>query len=142
MSQTTPDTNRNTRTDRYRFGEFQRRAGGKHREFSFNVLTPRLERDAEGNLIPYRTPRFKLSATEVYNLLRPYISVRMKEQMRAVIPLALSGLINWTAAGTVLIGALVGGYLGARLTQIVPERALRAVVAGLGVVLTASFLLR
>lgn len=60
----------------------------------------------------------------------------------AVIPLAFSGLVNWTAAGTVLIGALVGGYLGARLTQIVPERALRAVVATLGVVLTASFLLR
>ena len=119
MSQTTPDTNRNTRTDRYRFGEFQRRAGGKHREFSFNVLTPRLERDAEGNLIPYRTPRFKLSATEVYNLLRPYISVRMKEQMRAVIPLALYLLLfqiivlqqleahYWTIAGG-LFAVIVG----------------------------------
>lgn len=60
----------------------------------------------------------------------------------AVVPLAFSGLIDWVAAGTVLIGALAGGYLGARLTLAVPENVLRAVVAGLGVVLTASFLLR
>ncbi len=60
----------------------------------------------------------------------------------AVIPLALSGLIDWVAAGTVVMGALVGGYVGARLTQSLPETSLRIAVAGLGVVLTASFLLR
>lgn len=54
-----------------------------------NALTPHLERDAEGNLIPYQTPQFKLNTTEVFNLLRPYISVRMMEQVMAVVPLAL-----------------------------------------------------
>lgn len=60
----------------------------------------------------------------------------------AVIPLAFSGLIDWVAAGTVLIGSLIGGYLGARMSQAVPEKYMRAGVAGLGVILTASFLLR
>ena len=54
-----------------------------------NALTPKLERDAEGNLIPYQTPRFKVNASEVYNLVRPYVSVRMMEQVRAVVPLAI-----------------------------------------------------
>ena len=73
----------------YRFGDVQHRSRGKHEEYSMNAVAPRLERDAEGNLIPYRTPRFKLNLTEVYNLLRPYVSVRMREQLKAVVPLAL-----------------------------------------------------
>ena len=60
----------------------------------------------------------------------------------AMIPLAFSGLIDWVAAGAVVIGGLAGGYLGARLTQLVPEKYLRVGVASLGVVLTVSFLLR
>lgn len=54
-----------------------------------NALTPKLERDAEGNLIPYQTPRVKTNASEVYNLVRPYVTVRMMEQVRAVVPLAI-----------------------------------------------------
>jgi len=54
-----------------------------------NALTPRLERDAEGNLIPYQTQRVKTTASEVYNLVRPYVSVRMMAQVRAVVPLAI-----------------------------------------------------
>lgn len=60
----------------------------------------------------------------------------------AVIPLAFSGLVDWLAAGAVLTGGLAGGYFGARLTQLVSERVLRIAVAALGLVLTASFLLR
>lgn len=60
----------------------------------------------------------------------------------AVIPLALSGLVDWVAAAGVLIGGMLGGYLGARLIRRIPEKLLRGGVAALGVVLTASFLLR
>lgn len=73
----------------YRFGDVQHRSRGKHKEYSMNAVTPKLERDAKGNLIPYRTPRFKLNLVEVYNLLRPYVSVRLMEQVKAVVPLAL-----------------------------------------------------
>jgi hypothetical protein len=76
-------------TKQYRFGDVQLRSRGKHKEYSMNAVTPRLERDAEGNLIPYHTPRFKLNLAEVFNLLRPYVSVRMMEQVKAVVPLAL-----------------------------------------------------
>ncbi|MGF1475560.1 MAG: sulfite exporter TauE/SafE family protein [Geminicoccaceae bacterium] len=58
----------------------------------------------------------------------------------AVVPLALSGLVNWPAAITVLIGAFAGGYGGARLTRGLPEQPVRYAVAGVGLVLTLTFL--
>lgn len=60
----------------------------------------------------------------------------------AVLPLALSGLVAWPAAGSVLIGGLFGGYLGARVVQRIPETVLRVGVSIIGLLLTASFLLR
>jgi uncharacterized membrane protein YfcA len=60
----------------------------------------------------------------------------------ALVPLTFSGLIDWIAAGTVLVGALAGGYIGARLTQLVPDKYLRVGVAVLGVILTTTFLLQ
>lgn len=59
-----------------------------------------------------------------------------------IIPIALSGLVDWTAALGVLVGGLAGGYLGARITRRLPEKPLRFVVVVLGVLLTVSFLLR
>ena len=59
----------------------------------------------------------------------------------AVVPLALSGLVDWLAAIGVLLGGLLGGYLGARVARRLPERPMRWAVAVLGVVLTASFLI-
>lgn len=61
-------------------------------------------------------------------------------QSTAVIPMIFSGLTDWLAAVFVLIGGVLGGYLGAKLTQRVPEKPLRFGVATLGVVLTTSFL--
>ncbi|WP_102106898.1 sulfite exporter TauE/SafE family protein [Oceaniglobus roseus] len=58
----------------------------------------------------------------------------------AVIPLSVSGLVHWTAAGTVLVGGLIGGYLGGHLTRHLPERPMRWTVAGLGLVLVVSYL--
>lgn len=60
----------------------------------------------------------------------------------AVVPLALSGVVDWTAATGVLAGGLAGGYLGARVARRLPEGMLRWTVATFGVVLTWSFLSR
>ncbi|MGG7645937.1 sulfite exporter TauE/SafE family protein [Rhodovulum sp. YNF3179] len=60
----------------------------------------------------------------------------------AVVPLALSGLVDWIAAAGVVAGGLAGGYLGAHITRHLPERLMRVGVAGLGLVLTLSFLFR
>lgn len=59
-----------------------------------------------------------------------------------VLPLAMSGLVNWPVAAGVLIGGLIGGYVGARVTQRVPEKPLRWIVVTPGVVMTVSFLVR
>ncbi len=58
----------------------------------------------------------------------------------AVVPLSLSGLVDWEAGAGVLAGGLVGGYAGARMTRKLPEEPMRIGVAAVGVVLTASFL--
>ena len=62
-------------------------------------------------------------------------------QSVAVVPMMLSGLVDWVAAICVLIGGLLGGYLGASVTRRLPDRLVRTGVAVLGVVLTMSFLL-
>jgi uncharacterized protein len=59
----------------------------------------------------------------------------------AVVPLMLSGLVDWPAALLVLAGGLVGGWIGGHLTRFVPAKAMRIGVAVIGVALTASFLL-
>lgn len=62
-------------------------------------------------------------------------------QTVAVVPMVMSGLVDWLAALCVLFGGLFGGYAGARITRRVPERYLRTGVAALGLVLTLSFLM-
>lgn len=59
----------------------------------------------------------------------------------AVVPLMFSGLVDWPAALLVLAGGLVGGYAGGHLTRFIPAKAMRIIVAVIGVALTASFLL-
>lgn len=63
-------------------------------------------------------------------------------QSVAVVPMMLSGLVDWVAALCVLAGGIVGGYAGARAVRRLPEKLVRIGVATLGVVLTMSFLLR
>ncbi len=60
----------------------------------------------------------------------------------AVVPLGLSGLVSWPAAGLVAVGGLLGGWLGARLARLLPTRPLRWLVALAGAGLTLAFLLR
>jgi len=76
-------------TNHYRFGDYQRKLGAGHDEVSFNDLKPELETDADGNPIPERRVRVKLTSVETYQLIRPYVSVRFMEQVRAVVPLGI-----------------------------------------------------
>lgn len=63
-------------------------------------------------------------------------------QSVAVVPMMLSGLVDWVAAICVLSGGIVGGYVGASITRRLPDVWVRIGVALLGLVLTMSFLLR
>jgi hypothetical protein len=77
-------------TDKYRrFGDYRRVQTARRNELSYNAFNPKLEWDAEGNLIPLPSPRVKLNAAEAFRLLQPYVSVRFMEQVKAVIPLAV-----------------------------------------------------
>ena len=76
-------------TNHYRFGDYQRKLGAGHNEVSFNDLKSELETDTEGKPIPEHPVRIKLTPGETYQLIRPYVSVRFMEQVRAVIPLGI-----------------------------------------------------
>jgi hypothetical protein len=49
---------------------------------------PEIQQDANGIDIPYIPPKLKLRNIEIYRLVQPYISIRLYEQAKAVIPLA------------------------------------------------------
>ncbi len=77
-------------TGRYRrFGDYQRLLTAGHNQVSFNAFNPELKWDAEGKLIPAPPRRIKLTTPEALTLLRPYVSVRFMDQVKAVVPLAL-----------------------------------------------------
>ncbi len=76
-------------SDHFRFGDYQYELGYGYDDFSFNALTPKLERDSQGRLIAHQATPIKLVPREIFKLLRPYVSVRFMEQVKSVIPLAL-----------------------------------------------------
>jgi hypothetical protein len=71
-----------------RYGALERAMGGGQRQISLDALSPTLERDAEGKLLPVRYEKIRLPANEVLKILKPYFSVRFMDQVRAVVPLA------------------------------------------------------
>jgi len=75
--------------NQYRFGDYQRKLGAGGNEVSYNDIAPRLQTDKDGNLIPYRSPKVKLMPGEIVQLIRPYVSVRFMEQVKAVVPLGI-----------------------------------------------------
>ncbi len=77
-------------TEKYKFSELQQAWGiGGTLEVSFNDLFPKPEMDADGKPVPVPIEKLKLDREETLSLLRPYASVRLKDQLRAVVPLAV-----------------------------------------------------
>ena len=72
-----------------RFGDYQRLLTAVSNEVSFNAITPKIERDAEGRIIPVPETRIKLNTVEAVRLLQPYVSVRFMDQFKAVVPLGV-----------------------------------------------------
>ncbi len=73
----------------FRFQDFQQAYHPTVVDVSYNDLAPAVKKDADGNLIPVESRPLKLTGLEVLRLIRPYVSVRFMEQVKAVIPLAL-----------------------------------------------------
>ena len=77
-------------TEKYKFSELQQAWGlGGTLEVSFNDVFPKPELDADGKPVPVPIDKLKLDREETLSLLRPYASVRLNDQLRAVVPLAL-----------------------------------------------------
>lgn len=72
-----------------RFGAFVREVNSTHKYLSYNDVTSDPEYDAEGKEIPYQAPAYRLGRADAFRLIRPYVSVRLQDQIRAVIPLAI-----------------------------------------------------
>jgi Protein of unknown function (DUF1538) len=72
----------------YRFIEYQRAAGGGRKEIPLRELYPEPERDPTGKITRIRPAVTTISAIEILNLFRPYVSVRFMDQFKAVVPLA------------------------------------------------------
>lgn len=72
-----------------RFGDYLSKVSVQHNEINYNQLTPTPERDADGQLIPIKPKKLTFTPIDIYRLLKPYISVRVMEQVQAVVPLGL-----------------------------------------------------
>ena len=72
-----------------RFGAFVREINSQHRYLSYNHVTPEPRFDETGVEISYRAAPIKLRSIDAFRLIKPYVSVRLMDQIRAVIPLAL-----------------------------------------------------
>ena len=72
-----------------RFGAFVREVNSRHRYLSYNHVTPKPPYDDKGKQVPFQAQTLKLRPGDAFRLIRPYIQVRLSDQMRAVLPLAL-----------------------------------------------------
>ena len=56
---------------------------------SYNQLVPALETDGQGRELPCGVATLRLRPIDIYRLVQPYISVRLIDQIKAVVPLSL-----------------------------------------------------
>ncbi len=76
-------------TKRIRFGDFMQEVCVHEHAFSYNYLAPPILRDENGCELPYRPERVKPRPIDMWRLLAPYFGVRLADQLRAVVPLAV-----------------------------------------------------
>ena len=67
-----------------RYSDYLNQVNVRHRTVNYNLLTAKSKSDT-GSLTP---PKIDLSAKQAFDLLAPYCSSRIMEQVKAVVPLA------------------------------------------------------
>lgn len=72
-----------------RFGSYIREITVRQKLISYNDLVPDIEQDKNGVDVPYHPPKLSLRNIDIYRLVQPYVSVRLYDQIKAVLPLAL-----------------------------------------------------
>ncbi len=72
-----------------RFGSFVREITMRQEEVSYNDLAPEIKQDQYGNDLVYQPGKLKLRSIDIYRLVQPYFKVRLIDQIKAVLPLAI-----------------------------------------------------
>jgi uncharacterized protein DUF1538 len=72
-----------------RFGALVREITMHQEKISYNDLAPEIEQDQYGNDVVYRPGKLQLRSIDVYRLVQPYFKVRLIDQLKAVLPLAI-----------------------------------------------------
>ncbi len=72
-----------------RFGTFIKEATSLHHRISFSDLSREKPLDENGKPVRNTGAKISMRGIDVYRILQPYISCRMMEQAKAVVPLAL-----------------------------------------------------
>ena len=75
--------------NKIRYGDYFREASIQQNVISYDDLVPALQYDGEGNGLPYRAAKIQLRPFDAYRIIMPYTKVRIAEQLKAVLPLAL-----------------------------------------------------
>lgn len=75
-----------TQEHKVRFGALVREITTQQRPLSANTLVPRV--DSESARAAHRRAKLELRSIDVYRLVQPYVSVRFRDQAKAVVPLA------------------------------------------------------
>lgn len=76
-------------TQKIRFGDYVHEVSAYQYEISYNDLAPKVETDASGEILPVKQGKLTLKPSEIFHVLKPYLSVRFMDQIRAVFPLAV-----------------------------------------------------
>ena len=76
-------------TEKIRFGDYVHEVSAYQYEISYNDLAPKVETDASGEILPVKQGKLTLKPSEIFHVLKPYLSVRFMDQIRAVVPLAV-----------------------------------------------------
>ena len=71
------------------FGTFTRQLNVHLDRLSYSELVPPVRYDAQGNALPQQPVVWRVSYDAAIRLLRPYFSLRLNEQLRAVLPLSM-----------------------------------------------------
>jgi uncharacterized membrane protein YfcA len=83
---------------------------------------------------------FGARTLNVVNGLKNVASTGMS--LIAVTAYAIGGAIRWNEGLIMMVGAVLGGYFGARLARLIPEAALRIAIICIGAMITTAFFWR
>ena len=95
-------------TQNIRYGQYIRDVSVTAQEISYNALSPKIDRDSTGVIIPYQPPKVSLNPKDMYRLLKNYLAGRFMEQFSAVTPLA----VYLALFQLIVLHQMVEGFVG------------------------------